>query len=186
MNLAWGDEKTQSFTTNIGLITSNGPHGHNIMACEWTHYVSYAPALIVLAIRTHKATYKNIIASKEFGINIAAEEHSNISPVAGNNSGHDVDKIKVLEELGVNFYKAKKIDVLMIQGASMNAECKLIKTVDVGDHPLLIGEIVNISHEIKSPLLYHQTKYFKVGERIPKPPQEYLDKIKTLVEKYKR
>ncbi len=31
------DDRINKFVTNVGLVTSNGPHGQNIMACEWTH-----------------------------------------------------------------------------------------------------------------------------------------------------
>lgn len=187
MNLAWGDKRTRGFVTNVGLITSNGPYGNNVMACEWTHYISYSPGLITLAIRNHKATYKNIIASKEFGVNIASDKHATVSQIVGNNSGYDIDKIKVAEEIGLKFYKAKKIDTLMIEDTCMNAECKLVKTVNIGDHPLLIGEVVEIkSNENESPLLYYDTKYYKIGDHIEKPNKEYLEKIKTITEKYKR
>ena len=32
MDLVWGDEKTRQFITNVGLVTTSGPFGHNIMA----------------------------------------------------------------------------------------------------------------------------------------------------------
>jgi hypothetical protein len=32
-----------------------------------------------------------------------------------------------LEELGYRFYKAKKIDTLMVYGAALNLECSLFK-----------------------------------------------------------
>ncbi len=50
MDLPYGDIKTWKFATNVGLITSNGPVGHNIMAAEWTHMVSYSPGLIAVSI----------------------------------------------------------------------------------------------------------------------------------------
>ena len=31
MDLPWGDEKTVQFVTNVGLITSDGQHGQNIV-----------------------------------------------------------------------------------------------------------------------------------------------------------
>jgi len=67
MDLAWGDEKTRQFITNVGLVTSRGPFGDNIMACEWTHHVSYSPGLVAVCIGPSKATHANIKSSKEFG-----------------------------------------------------------------------------------------------------------------------
>lgn len=186
MNLTWGDKNLNTFVTNVGLITSNGPHGHNIMACEWTHMISYSPALIVLAIRKHKATYENIMQTKEFGVGIAAENQDVVSSVAGNYSGHEVDKIKVLKDLGIILYKAKHINSMMVQDTCMNAECKLIKTVDIGDHPLIIGEIMYVQSTKKKPLLYHETTYWKVGEKIHKPETDDMNEIKTLIKKHSK
>ena len=56
MDLPWGDEKTVQFITNVGLITSNGPFGDDIMSAEWTHHVSYSPGLISVCIGKSKAT----------------------------------------------------------------------------------------------------------------------------------
>jgi hypothetical protein len=39
MDLLWNDRRTRQFVTNVGLITSDGPLGTNIMAAEWTHLV---------------------------------------------------------------------------------------------------------------------------------------------------
>ena len=50
MDIKYGGPEARRFITNVGLITSNGPLGHNIMACEWTHQVSYSPGLITVCI----------------------------------------------------------------------------------------------------------------------------------------
>lgn len=179
-------ENLATFVTNVGLITSNGPYGHDVMACEWTHQISYDPPLIALAIRNYKATFKNIEHAGEFGVSIASVNQTLFSSVAGNRSGKDVDKIKMLKELGFTFYQAKHIDVLMVEGACMNAECKLIKKIDIGDHPLLIGEMVSIQESDEKPLVYHQGKYWQVGKHIEKPGQDVRDRIKKLNEMYKK
>ncbi len=178
--------ETEKFVTNVGLITSNGPYGHNVMACEWTHHISYEPFLITVCIRSHKATFINIKETKAFGVSLAASDQNWIASIAGNNSGKTVDKIKVLEELGVAFYPAGSIDVLMVKGAAMTAECRLVKLVDIGDHPLLIGEATTVSDHRKNPLIYHQGMYFTVGEKINKPDRQTLAHIDEVIRKYKR
>ena len=83
MDLPWGDERTKQFVTNVGLITSNGPYGHDIMACEWTHQVSYSPGLIAISIMENDTTYANIAKSKEFGVSLCADSQNVISSVSG-------------------------------------------------------------------------------------------------------
>ena len=65
MDLPWNDRRTRQFLTNVGLITSDGPYGPNVMAAEWTHYISYSPGLIAVNIRGTDATAENIKDSGE-------------------------------------------------------------------------------------------------------------------------
>lgn len=156
------------------------------MACEWTHHISYTPFLIAVCIRTHKATFINITKSKEFGVNIAAFDQNFIASIAGNNSGKTVDKISVLKELGVAFYQGNKINTLMIQGASMNAECRLVQYIEIGDHPLLIGEALTLVDGQKQPLIYHEGKYWNKGTQIKKPDEEVLTQFATVINKFRK
>lgn len=184
-DLPWGDERTSKFSTSVGLITTNGPNGHNIMACEWTHQLSYSPGIISVHIGPNKATAENIIHSKEFGVNLADTGQTVAAHVAGKNSGHKVDKVAVLKELGAVFFKAKKIGAFMLEGAAMQAECKLIATYPMGDHTMFVGEIIELyPANDKEPLVYHNTKYSAPGETIPKPDAEELAKIDQIIAKH--
>jgi flavin reductase (DIM6/NTAB) family NADH-FMN oxidoreductase RutF len=40
MELPWNDRRTRQFLTNVGLITTDGPYGPNVMAAEWTMYLA--------------------------------------------------------------------------------------------------------------------------------------------------
>ena len=187
MNLPWGKESTKVFVTNVGLITSNGPRGYDIMACEWTHQVSYEPGLIAVCINPKDATHDNISKTKEFGVNLCASDQNVLSSISGRNSGRNVNKIEALKELGYSFFKSKKINVLMVEGAAMNAECRLVQELKLGDHMAFVGEVVELYPVSgKEPLVYHSQKYWKLGQNIPKPQQEQLDRISNVIEKHKK
>ena len=96
MDLPWGDERSVKFITNVGLITSDGPHGHNIMSCEFTHHVAYSPGIIAIGLKTSDATHDNVHKTKEFGVNLAATDQAMFIPVAGRYSGRNIDKIKIV------------------------------------------------------------------------------------------
>lgn len=85
------------------------------MACEWTHHVSYSPGLIAVWLAPSKTTHENIKRTKEFGVNLCSTDQSVMSSIAGGYIGSMYDKINALEELGFEFYKAKKIKVPMIK-----------------------------------------------------------------------
>ena len=180
------DDWENKFVTTVGLITSNGPHGNDIMAAEWTHQISYNPPLIAIHVNTKHATYDNINFSNEFGVNLCSENQNILSNVSGGSSGKNVNKIKVLEELDFNFYKADKINVLMVKGCAMNAECRLINKIVLGDHVMFIGEVVSTkSHDI-NPIVLSNGKYWKLNNNIKKPSEKILKKIQNLINKNKK
>lgn len=97
------------------------------------------------------------------------------------------DKISLLKEAGLAvFYTAKSINILTIQDAAINAECKLTKQEDLGDHIIFVGKVVVISaDENIKPMINHNGKYLIV-EDFHKPSVDVLDKIEKLHEKYNR
>src|SRR5262245_20427493 len=103
LDLPWNDERSKKFITNVGLITSDGPVGPDVIACEWTHHVSYHPGLIAVCIRPDDATHENIKQTGEFGVNLCSTDQSRMSSIAGGYTGTKFDKIKALEELGFKF-----------------------------------------------------------------------------------
>lgn len=118
MDLPWNDERSNKFITNVGLITSDGPFGADVMACEWTHHVSYSPGLIAVCIARNKTTHENIKQTKEFGVNLCSTDQSIMSSIVGGYTGSRYNKINALKELGFEFYEGKKIRVVMIKGAA--------------------------------------------------------------------
>jgi flavin reductase (DIM6/NTAB) family NADH-FMN oxidoreductase RutF len=187
MELKWDDYRTRKFVTNVGLITSDGPNGPNMMAAEWVHHVSYSPSLIAVCLGPGRATVENIRKSRQFGISIASSSQSAICSIAGGSTGLEVDKVAQLGEFGLTFYPAKKINAPMPSGAAMNAECTLLQEIPLGDHVMFVGEVVEISaDEAAVPLIYHAGRYWEFGAQMQKPPEDVLAKINALKEKYKK
>ena len=187
MNLQWNDRRTRQFITNVGLITSDGPYGPDVMTAEWTHHISYSPSLIAVNIRGQDATAHNIIESKEFGVNLASEEQNVVSSICGRYSGRDVDKMAVLKGMDVKFYNGNKIKTPMVSGCAMNAECKLQRYEEIGDHIMFVGEVLEITaDENIKPLIYHNGKYWMLSENIEKSSADVLTKIEKLVEQFKK
>lgn len=144
----------RQFPTGVALITTHGRGGPNIMAAEWTFNVSYNPFLIVVHIGPRKATYEAIQETKEFGVNLVAEEQVAAMGFAGHFSKHEVDKLS--SEL-FETYPAQEIKAPLIRGCLLNAECRLIQQVPMGDHTALVGEVVAFSvDDSKRPIILFQ------------------------------
>ena len=56
----------------------------------------------------------------------------------------------------------------------MNAECNLVRQEEIGDHIMFVGEIVEITADEKiKPLVYHNGKYWKLGDNLPSPRKNF-------------
>ena len=107
-----------AFTTTCALITTDGPHGPNVMAAEWTFNVSYRPFLILVAIDPGNRTHDMILESQEFGVNLVAEDQVAAMGFAGHYSKADTDK---LSSEAFDTFPAKHIRAPLIRGALLAA-----------------------------------------------------------------
>jgi len=159
------------FTTTVALITSSSSvwPRPNVMACEWTMNVSWEPLRIMSLIYQGDFTHQLVLSSGEFGVNLCSETQAALANFAGNISGRDCDKLSDPLFAG-RLYPATHIKAPMIQGCILNAECVVEQTIELEDYTAVIGRalISRFDPNLK-PLLYHQGKFFRLGDRIPKP-----------------
>ena len=157
----------RAFTTTCALITTDGAQGPNVMAAEWTFNISYRPFLILVSIDPGNRTHDLILESKEFGVNLVTEEQVTAMGLAGHYSKADTDKLS--SEL-FETYPAQKIRAPMIQGALLNAECRLVETHVLGDHTAFVGEVVSfrVNPEARPLILHHGSH--RLGERLVRTP----------------
>jgi len=187
MNLQYGSEAREAFVTNVGLISSNGFHGHDVMAAEWTMQISYDPGLIMVSIGPGKATSENIAETGVFGVSIAADHQNVLSSVSGGSQGKQTNKLPMLQEMGFTFTKAKDIDVYLVDESMLRMECNVIDERTYGDHIIFVGEASNIECENdRNPLIYHSGKYVGVGADIAKPNEQEREQMKALMETFKK
>jgi len=129
----------------IVIITvgdAEDPKKRNAMTAAWITRVSWDPPLVAVSIAPSRYTYELLKEYKEFAINIVSRRILNIAlSVFGALSGRHVDKFS---RAGVEPIKAKKIRAPVLKEAPIVIECKLIKTVEVGDHILAIGEVLAV------------------------------------------
>lgn len=157
----------RAFTTGCALITTDGPLGPNVMAAEWTFNVSYDPFLILVSIDPANRTHDIIHETREFGVNVVSESQIAAMAFAGHYSKADTDKLSSgLFEV----VPAKKIRAPMILGSLLQAECRLVQEIPMGDHTGFLGEVVEFSADPagKPVVLHHGSRH--LGERIARSP----------------
>ncbi|MGQ4891015.1 MAG: flavin reductase family protein [Candidatus Njordarchaeia archaeon] len=121
------------------IITSGTYENGNAMAASWTTPVSFDPPLIAVAISPKRYTYELIRKFGEYGVNILSFEKLDIVEKTGYYSGRDFNKF---DHFGIRKMRAKKIESPLIADAICVMECVVKKTINIGDHDLFVGEVV--------------------------------------------
>ena len=150
----------------VTFVTTAWEGKQNVMACEWAFMVRRTPLQFLIVLGKHKLTAEYILKSKEFGLTFASDEQAGLSHLAGSYSGYDLDKIGT-EKFTIK--PAKVIKAPIIEGGLLALECKVNQIIDNEERYIIIGDVVNANYrDDKSPLIYHNAKYFKVGDNLPK------------------
>jgi flavin reductase (DIM6/NTAB) family NADH-FMN oxidoreductase RutF len=123
----------------VVLITSQYKEKDNIMTVAWHSPLSFNPPLFGIAIGKTRFSHNLIKKSKEFGVNFIDRKLEKAMLICGSISGRGKDKFK---EAKLTRKKAKYISAPLIKEAVAWLECKVVKTIDVGDHTFFVGEVL--------------------------------------------
>jgi len=129
------------FPRLVVLITTVNKEGKsNVMTASFIMPVSFEPKYVAVSISPERYSFQNLQEVKEFGINVLKVEQKQIALICGSKSGKDVDKFKLAN---LTAEKAEKIKPPLIKECPISLECKVEEMIEVGDHFLVIGEVVN-------------------------------------------
>jgi flavin reductase (DIM6/NTAB) family NADH-FMN oxidoreductase RutF len=153
----------QAFTRNCGkfptgvtvatvLDAAGAPHG---MTANSFTSVSLDPPLVLVCVDHRARILDHFRASKHFGVNVLAEHQRALSAHFAR-SGYDRFD-------GVSWH-AGKTGVPLLPGVLSAMECEIQQVLDVGDHAIMIGEVVHAACADGKPLVYFASKYRALSE----------------------
>lgn len=145
------------FATGVTVVTTVNPDDNSPVGVTVSAFssLSLEPPLVLFCLGNQTsslAAYKN---SGRFVINMLAENQRDLSIRF---AGRSEDKwAGVVSEAGAG-------GVPVLSGCIANLECKLVNTVDGGDHVIFIGEVETIHYqEGGAPLIYFRGAYMDNG-----------------------
>jgi len=151
----------------------------NIITIAACGVASSNPPLISLAIGVGQYSLKLIKETKDFVVNVPSQEQVYVTDWCGSVSGLDVNKFaKVTLTPG----RSLKVKSPYIVECPVNYECTLWKTINCGNHELVLGEIqqVHVNRSVLkasgeeidpkkfNPLVSFQMEYWNLGKRMAK------------------
>ncbi len=142
------DEKIEKFYHFYPAVTAVVvvKYGDKIngMAVAWNTGLSSKPPLFGLLIAPKRLTHEMIEKAGEFSVNFLPSEKSEIIAICGRISGRDMDKFR---EYNIELEPSLKISSPIIKDSYAAYECKLNRIIPVGDHSLVIGDVLNVHYE---------------------------------------
>jgi len=119
------------------LVGANVNEKPNLMTAAWCGIASHEPPAVSVALHKNRYTLKGIKKNETFSINVPSSNMAKKVDYCGLYSGKDNDKSQIFEI----FYGTLKTAPL-VQECSLNLECGVIHSLDLGSHTLVVGEII--------------------------------------------
>jgi flavin reductase (DIM6/NTAB) family NADH-FMN oxidoreductase RutF len=132
-----------AFPMQTILVTCNDKKNTtNIITLAWHTPISRNPPLYGISVSPKRHSYALIKKSKEFVINFMPYSQVEAADYCGTHSGRNTNKVC---QTGLTLIPAQKLTTPLIKEGYAHLECTLVKTTSLGDHILLVGEVIAVS-----------------------------------------
>ena len=111
----------------------------NFMVAAWSGIACSDPPMITVAFQPHRHTLKGVKQNRAFSVNVPPVSLMKETDFCGMFSGKDEDKSGVFEV----FY-GKTEHAPLISLCPVNLECRVVMTLELGSHDLVVGEIKEV------------------------------------------
>jgi len=133
-----------AFPMKAALLTTIDKNSKtNIITVAWHTPISKNPPLFGVSVAPSRFSHDLIKNSKEFVINFAPYDIVKNIHFCGTHSGRNTDKQK---ETNLSFVDSKIVKPKSILECFSHLECKLNNIITIGDHSLVVGEVVNLTY----------------------------------------
>jgi flavin reductase (DIM6/NTAB) family NADH-FMN oxidoreductase RutF len=130
------------YPMKVVLISSSHGGKDNVMTACWCFPLSADPAMFGVSVSKKRFSHSLIDKSKEFVINVPDFGMIEAVKICGENSGRDKDKFMLAR---LTKEKSEKVSVPSIKECMTSIECKVVDSLETGDHILFVGEAVNFN-----------------------------------------
>jgi flavin reductase (DIM6/NTAB) family NADH-FMN oxidoreductase RutF len=149
----------RAWTTGVAVVTAqhNG-HRYGMTVNSFTS-ISLDPPLITVALKQLTHTHDLIEKSGEFSITILASHQKELSARFAGKSPNIHDRF---EGVGT---ETLMIDAPLIREGIGCFNCRVVKSIPVGENTLFVAEVIAVRGEGDgSPLVYHNRVYWKLTD----------------------
>jgi flavin reductase (DIM6/NTAB) family NADH-FMN oxidoreductase RutF len=153
-NVSRFKEVMGNYPTGVTVVTTVDESGIPLgLTVNSFASVSIDPLLILWSIDKKASSYDPFVKTDKFAVHVLAGNQGNICTLFA---------AKGTDRFGNCEWTLSEHNLPLISGTAGVLQCKTFKTIDAGDHTILIGEVIDIQSHQKDPLLYHKRKFGKI------------------------
>ncbi|WP_048601281.1 flavin reductase family protein [Rubeoparvulum massiliense] len=138
------------FPEITGVVTVEAKGQINICTVAMHSHVSFMPPMYAISLAKERYTLQMIKESGEFAFHFITGDHASRFREAGLYSGKDMNKFTTFH---IPIVPGVATDAPILEEAFLSLECKVKNIVSVGDHEMVIGQVL---YEHYDPTMYRE------------------------------
>lgn len=140
----------------VNIITTSGPAGRAGFTASAVCSVTDSPPTLLVCLNRSASIYETFAGNGTLCVNTLSPEHEDLSRLFG--GGTPVD-----ERFAAASWTLSQSGSLILDGAAVAFDCRVMKTTDVGSHTVFFCEVIAITHnEQADGLIYFDRAYHRV------------------------
>jgi len=146
--------------TGVTVLSTVGKDRHEVMTANAVVSVSLEPVLLLASVQVECRWATAARATGSFAVNVLSEDQQDLSRWCSSRRRHDEPQ----EVLRHPCRTGRVTGALLFEGSLASFECALHSVHRVGDHDLMVGEVLDMSlRDTGRPLLFFQSEYVGVS-----------------------
>lgn len=147
------------FATGVTVVTAEHEGVPAGMTLNSFTSVSLEPLLVLVSLANGSRTLHATRSSGRFAVNILGRAQTDVA----------LDFSQLWAPFPVGHVERDREGFLAVIGAVAVLRCEMERIEDAGDHALVLGEVVSITHGGGEPLLFHRGRFggFEVDTTVP-------------------
>lgn len=146
-----------NYPTGVTVVTTVNEQGVPIgLTVNSFASVSLDPLLILWSIDKRVSSYDAVIKAGKFAVHVLAGDQAEVCSLFA---------AKGADRFSNCSWAMSENQLPILSGTAGVLQCSTYKTIDAGDHTILIGKVIDIDSNNKEPLLYHKRKFGPIPEQ---------------------
>ena len=157
-----------SFMTGVTVVTARSDDGTPVgFTANSFSSVSLDPPLLLVCPGKTLSSYATFANCTQFAVNILSEGQEKIANIF---AGHKGDRFALVP------HQLDLHGVPLITDAASQFSCTRYQALPMGDHCILIGQVVAVSHNGQPGLGYSDGQYLKISRDTATPGQDLSER----------